>query len=65
MYRIYHDGVAAIIVDETNHCFCYTSLSKAQQVAKGIEVTISCRPALNQREEFLLELGYKKEQFVS
>lgn len=65
MYRIYHDGIAAIVVDEDNHCFCYTKLSTAQQIAKSIQATISLRSALNQREEFLLELGYKKENFIS
>ncbi|HFE9852773.1 TPA: hypothetical protein ACGBG5_003285 [Enterococcus faecalis] len=39
MYRIYHDGVAAIVVDETNHCFCYTSLPKHIYVRKRFTTT--------------------------
>ncbi|MDT2737648.1 hypothetical protein P7H00_11050 [Enterococcus pseudoavium] len=49
MYRIYHDDIAAIIVDENNHCFCYTTIEKAQQISKSISTTISRRPALYQR----------------
>ncbi len=64
MYRIYHDDIAAIIVDEDNRCFCYTSFEKAQQVSKGVDASISRRPALYQREEYLLEIGYKKERFI-
>lgn len=42
----------------------YTSIDKAQQIAKSIESKTSYRTALNQREEFLLEVGYKKEKFI-
>jgi len=65
VYRIYHDDVAAIVVDETNHSYCYTSISKAKQIAKSVQTKVSHRVALNQREEFLIELGYKKESIVS
>ncbi len=65
MYRIYHDDIAAIVVDEDNHCFCYTTLEKARQISKSIATTISRRPALYQREEYLIELGFKKERFIS
>lgn len=65
MFRIYHDEIAVIVVDEVNRCFCYTTISKAKQITKGIQTTISRRPALYQREEYLLELGYKKEQFIT
>ena len=65
MYRIYHDDIAAIVVDEDNRCFCYMTLEKAQQISKSISATISRRPALYQREEYLIELGFKKERFIS
>lgn len=64
MYRIYHDSIAAIVVDEDRKLFCYTSVEKAKQVAKSIESKTSYRTALNQREEFLVEIGYKKEKFI-
>ncbi|MGP5428243.1 hypothetical protein ACTXNW_02165 [Enterococcus malodoratus] len=64
MYRIYHDKIAAIVADEDRKLFCYTSIEKAKQVAKSIESKTSYRTALNQREEFLLEVGYKKEKFI-
>lgn len=64
MYRIYHDNIAAIVVDEDRKLFCYTSVEKAKQVAKSIESKTSYRTALNQREEFLIEVGYKKEKFI-
>ena len=64
MYRIYHDNAAAIVADEDKKLFCYTSIEKAKQVAKSIESKTSYRTALNQREEFLLEVGYKKEKFI-
>lgn len=65
MYKIYHDNIAAIVVDEDKKLFCYTNINKAKQVSKSIESIISYRTALNQREEFLLEVGYKKEKFIS
>lgn len=65
MFRIYHDEIAAIVVDEVNRCFCYTTISKARQITKGIQTIISRRSALYQREEYLLELGYEKESFIS
>ena len=64
MYRIYHDNAAAIVADEDKKLFCYTSIEKAKQVAKSIESKTSYRTALNHREEFLLEVGYKKEKFI-
>ncbi|MFC4771741.1 hypothetical protein [Enterococcus hermanniensis] len=64
MYRIYHDSIAAIVVDEDRKLFCYTSVEKAKQVSKSIESKTSYRTALNQREEFLIEVGYKKEKFI-
>jgi len=64
MYRIYHDNATAIVVDEDKKLFCYTSVDKAKQVAKSIESKTSYRTALNQREEFLLEVGYKKEKSI-
>lgn len=64
MYRIYHDETTAIVADEDKKLFCYTSIDKAKQVAKSIESKTSYRTALNQREEFLIEVGYKKEKFI-
>ena len=51
-------------VSEDEKLFCYTSIDKAKQVAKSIESKTSYRTALNQREEFLLEVGCKKEKFI-
>ncbi|WP_071858843.1 hypothetical protein, partial [Enterococcus hermanniensis] len=58
------DSIAAIVVDEDRKLFCYTSVEKAKQVSKSIESKTSYRTALNQREEFLIEVGYKKEKFI-
>ncbi|MGM0234184.1 hypothetical protein [Enterococcus sp. AZ015] len=59
MKRIYYNEFSAILVDEKAKTYRYVSSSEGLEHAKQIGVQAIYRTALNQREEFLIDLGFK------
>lgn len=59
MKRIYYNEFSAILVDEKAKTYRYVS-SEGLEHAKQIGVQAIYRTALNQREEFLIDLGFKR-----
>lgn len=60
MKRIYYNEFSAILVDESARTYCFVSSEEGKAYAHQIGVQDLYRNALNQREEFLIELGYKR-----
>lgn len=60
MHRIYYNNYDAIIIDEQRKTYFFTSRQECMVYANQLGVLPVWRPALNQREEFLIEVGYRK-----
>lgn len=60
MHRIYYNNYDAIVIDEKRKTYFFTSRQKGIVYAEHLGVNAIWRPALNQREEFLIEVGYRK-----
>ena len=64
MKRIYYNEFHAILVDETARSYRFITsqegIAYAIAYADQIGVQAIYRNALNQREEFLIELGYRR-----
>jgi len=58
--RIYYNEFHAILVDETARTYRFITSQEGIAYADQIGVQAIYRNALNQREEFLIELGYKR-----
>jgi len=58
--RIYYNEFSAILVDESARTYRFVSSEEGKAYAEHVGVQAIYRNALNQREEFLIELGYKR-----
>lgn len=62
MERVYYNEFGALIVNEVNRSYRFVKNTKGLDYAKSNSLTAIYRNALNQREEFLIEIGFVKEQ---
>lgn len=62
MERVYYNEFGALIVNELNRSYRFVTNQKGLDYAKKNSLTAIYRNALNQREEFLIEIGFVKEK---